>query len=408
VICIVVLFCAAATIAAPAQNVFFTSLASFSGADGLAPYAPLIQATDGNFYGTTTLGGNQQQCNGHGCGTVFKVTPAGTITTLYSFCSQTNCTDGSEPFGGLVQAGDGNFYGITWNGGNTCGLEGCGTIYKITPEGGLTTLYRFCALPHCTDGSNPYAGLVQGTDGNFYGTTEVGGAYGYGTVFKITRAGALSTLYSFAGTDGEQLYAGLAQGTDGNFYGTTYMGGAGAYGECIGVFGDGTCGTVFKLTPTGALTTLYSFCSQWNCADGEQPYGGLVQGTDGNLYGTTQYGGTGDGGGTVFKITPSGTLTTLYSFSGGTDGGEPVAALVQGSDGNFYGTTNGGTVFAITSAGELTTLHNFDGSDGSQPWAGLVQARDDLFYGTTGSGGSDDAGTVFRLGVVHTCAACRP
>ncbi len=412
-ICIAGLFCAAAAIAAPAQNILFTSLASFDGADGLAPEASLIQANDGNFYGTTVLGGNHNSNCEYGCGTIFKITAEGAVTTLYSFCSQANCSDGADPQGWLMQANDGNFYGTTWNGGNACGIQGCGTVFKITPEGTLTTLYRFNPVANRSDGSNPYAGLVQGTDGNFYGTTEVGGVYGYGTIFQITPAGALTTLYGFNGTDGEQLYAGVVQGSDGNFYGTTYMGGA--YGECLGLFGDGTCGTVFKLTPTGALTTLYNFCSQWNCADGSQPWGGLVQGSDGNFYGTTQYGGT--SGGTVFKITPSGTLTTLYSF-GGTDGVEPVAGLVQGGNANLYGTTfyggahGSGTAFEITPAGALTTLYSFcslpDCRDGAHVAAGLVQATNGFFYGTTESGGSNDDGTVFRVGVVRTCATCRP
>lgn len=412
-LCIVAWFCVITVIAAPSQNVFFTSLASFDGVDGLAPEAGLIQASDGNVYGTTALGGNYSSCE-NGCGTVFKISPQGTVTTLYNFCSQANCSDGAVPMAGLVQASDGNFYGTTWNGGASCGLQGCGTVFKITPEGTLTTLYRFQPQANRNEGSNPYAGLVQGTDGNFYGTTEVGGVYGYGTVFKITPAGVLTTLHGFDGTDGEQLYAGVVQGTDGNFYGTTYMGGTGTYAYCNGVFGMGTCGTVFKLTPAGALTTLYNFCGQWNCTDGAQPWGGLVQASDGNLYGTTQYGGTNANVGTVFKITPSGTLTTVYSFCAlpnCSDGADPEAGLVQGSDGNLYGTTfygGAGTAFEITLTGVLTTLHTFDGTDGEHPQASLMQATNGLFYGTTASGGADDDGTVFRLGVVHSCVTCRP
>lgn len=416
---IVCLFCVASVIAAPAQNVFFTTLANFDGTDGTGPQAALVQADDGNFYGTTAIGGNyagncQSQGN-FGCGTVFKITPAGTLSKLYGFCSRANCSDGAFPLAGLVQASDGNFYGTTSGGGaNLCGVYGCGTVYKITSAGALTTLYSFCAQPHCSDGSAPSAGLVQGTDGNFYGTTS-------GTVFKITPAGALTTLYTFCSsgwpcTDGIYPNA-LVQGMDGNFYGTTYMGGA--YEYCSGPPGDGSCGTVFKITPSGALTTLYSFCGSGPpCTDGNFPYTGqaLVQGRDGDFYGTTENGGTNYGTGTVFKITPTGTLTTPYSFcalSNCADGSGPWAGLVQASDGNFYGTTRGGgayygTVFEITSTGTLTTLHSFDFSDGAYPVAALVQATNGVFYGTASNAGADEDGTVFRLGVVHTCATCRP
>jgi uncharacterized repeat protein (TIGR03803 family) len=201
----------------------------------------------------------------------------------------------------------------------------------------LTTLYSFAGSD---DGGYPVAGLVQGSDGNFYGPTSAGGGHNLGTVFKITPSGTLTTLYSFAGSDGEFPFAGLVQGSDGNFYGTTEQGGANDQG------------TVFKITPSGTLTTLYSFAG----SDGAEPFAGLVQGSDGNFYGTTQLGGLGPctgGCGTVFKITPSGALTTLYSFAG-SDGANPDAGLVQGSDGNFYGTThqgganNVGTVFRLS------------------------------------------------------------
>jgi uncharacterized repeat protein (TIGR03803 family) len=209
-----------------------------------------------------------------------------------------------------------------------------------SPAQTFTTLANF----NGTNGVSPAAALVQGTDGNFYGTTSRGGAGNGGTVFKITSGGTLTTLHSFAGaTDGAFPVAALVQGTDGNFYGTTSRGGA------------GNSGTVFKITSGGNLTTLYSFCSQGGnlCTDGISPVAALVQGTDGNFYGTTSSGGAGNGG-TVFKITSGGTLTTLHSFAGATDGVSPVAALVQGTDGNFYGTTsgggagNGGTVFSLS------------------------------------------------------------
>ena len=217
----------------------------------------------------------------------------------------------------------------------------------------MTTLYTF----NGTDGDNPQAGLIQATDGNFYGTTFSGGTsnycgYGCGTVFKITPSGSLTTLHSFSGTDGFNVQAGLVEGTDGNFYGTTVNGGPQNVGE------------VYKITPSGTLAVLYTFCSQTGCTDGEYPKAGLVQATDGNFYGTTSAGGT-HSQGTVFAITPSGSLSTLYSFcpqSGCADGANPVAGVIQASDGNFYGTTygggsnNSGTVFKLTPLVPTTTV----------------------------------------------------
>ncbi|MGA9931351.1 MAG: choice-of-anchor tandem repeat GloVer-containing protein, partial [Terriglobales bacterium] len=368
-----------------------STLLNFDGANGAFPYfTSLIQGTDGNLYGTTESGGTFDQ------GYIFKVTPGGTLSQLYTFCSQANCTDGAEPFAGLVQATNGNFYGTTSEGGAN---GAAGTVFEVTSAGRLTTLYNFCSQSGCADGLEPYAGLIQGTDGNFYGTTLFGGANDLGTVFKITPGGTLTTLYSFCSqngcTDGEVPYAGLVQGTDGNFYGTTVAGGANG------------AGTVFKITPGGTLTTLYSFCSQSGCTDGIQPEAGLVQGTDGNFYGTAAFGGA-NGEGTVFKITPGGTLTTLYSFcsqSGCTDGIQPEAGLVQ-AGGNFYGTTyfagpNGyGTVFEITPAGQLTTLYGFGLTDGGFLEGGLVQANGNL-YGMTVFGGSRLDGTIFSLPVAQ-------
>ena len=378
-----------------------TTLYSFGSMtnDGNYPFAGLIRATDGNFYGTTQEGGANPSCDGgFGCGTVFKITPSGTLTTLYSFCSQTGCPDGEFPYSGLVQATDGNFYGTTYEGGPNDG----GTIFKITPSGTLTTLYSFCSQGRsiCPDGQGPIGGLIQASNGSLYGTTWVGGlsscAYLCGTVFKITTRGALTTLYSFTGfADGGKPYAGLVQGSNGNLYGTTSVGGANGFGgtafeitpsgtlttlhsfdgtdgsaPAAGLVqaangslygttsngGAGTLGTIFKMTPAGTLTTLYSFCLQGGCPDGELPRGALVQATDGNLYGTTYEGGI-DEGGTVFKITPTGTLTTLYVFctlSNCADGQNSRAALIQNADGNLYGTTQiggadgTGTVFSLS------------------------------------------------------------
>jgi uncharacterized repeat protein (TIGR03803 family) len=357
----------------PAPPATFTTLHTFNGADGEFSAAALVQGTDGNFYGTTHQGG------ANGGGTVFKINPGGMLTTIYSFCSQSNCTDGGGPDAALIQATDGKFYGTTAFGANSCQDGGCGTIFKITPSGMLTTLYRFCPISPCTDGSLPSAGMVQATNGKFFGTTYYGGAsgactFGCGTVFKITPSGTLTTLNSFDKTDGANPYAGLVQATDGKFYGTTYQGGTNNSGTVFKMTPSGTLttlhnfdgtdggspyagviqgtngkfygttyyggtnnsGTVFKMTPSGTLTTLHRFDN----TDGANHYAGLVQGTDGNFYGTTHQGGA-NGYGTVFKMTPSGTLTTLHSFDN-TDGAYPYAALVQGNDGKFYGTTGAG------------------------------------------------------------------
>jgi uncharacterized repeat protein (TIGR03803 family) len=277
-------------------------------ADGSGPNG-LVQGTDGNFYGTTFAGG----ASGNGIG--FKVTAGGALTTLYNFCSQggLSCTDGSSPVAPLVQGTDGNFYGTTFGGGANdvaaCalpggGLTGCGTVFRITASGELTTLHSF----DLKDGFGSEAPLVEGTDGNFYGTTFGGGTHylsaceasgdsvGCGTVFKITPAGKLTTLHSFDVSDGHFPDGGVIQATDGNFYGMAASGGA------------HSGGTLFRITSTGKLTTLYNFCSQGggsSCTDGSGPNTGLVQGTSGTIYGTTTGGGSSPcsvGCGTVFSL----------------------------------------------------------------------------------------------------------
>jgi uncharacterized repeat protein (TIGR03803 family) len=399
---IVFSFCLLAAVVSPAQTL--TTLASFNGANGAGALS-LVQGTDGNFYGTTQVGGaNNIHCSTAGCGTVFKITLTGTLTTLYSFCAQggNSCPDGDLPYAGLVQGADGNFYGTTAQGGANCAdNNGCGTVFKITATGTLTTLYSFSGAP---DGAEPFGALVQGADGNFYGTTALAGVNSAGTVFKITPAGTLTTLYSFCAqsgcADGQYPYAGLVQGADGNFYGTTYSGGIG---------NNGPSGTVFKISSTGQLTTLHSFCANGQaggCPDGYYPYSALVQALDGNFYGTASGGGAHDLG-IVFKISPTGTLTTLYSFTGQADGAAPHAGLVPAADGNFYGTTlvggtgNGGTIFGVTSTGVLVALHGFCSQpqcqDGGGPLAGVMQSTSGSFYGTTGGGGADNHGTVYSF-----------
>jgi uncharacterized repeat protein (TIGR03803 family) len=367
--CAALLLCAVMPQEGRAQTV--AALANFTGTNGTSPlFGTLVQGTDGNLYGTTSAGG------AHGQGTVFKVTPAGTLTTLYNFCAKSRCADGSAPYGGLVLGTDGNFYGTTEAGGSNRD----GTVFKITSQGTLTTLHSFTSR----DGANPYATLVQATNGNFYGTTESGGAHILGTVFKITPAGTLTTLHSFNSTDGSSPEAALIQTSDGTFYSTTYNGGTEGYG------------TVFKMTSAGALTTLHVF----NDTDGRSITSGLIQASDGNFYGATTLGGS-IGYGTVFTITPGGTVTILHNFNS-TDGASPNQ-MVLGTDGNLYGTTISGganidgTLFEITPQGAFSTLHNFTGSDGADSFAGLLQATDGKFYGTTRVGGSKNDGTIFRL-----------
>jgi uncharacterized repeat protein (TIGR03803 family) len=356
----------------------------------------LIQGSDGNFYGTSEFGGDTSLCSEWGCGTVFRITPNGVLTNLHVFAGSPS--DGCGPIAGVVQGGDGNFYGTTAGGGDS-NNNGDGTVFQITPSGVEVNLHTF----HYTDGSQPYGGLVEGSDGNFYGTTDYGGASKSGTVFRISPAGNFTNLWSFTGgADGGIPIAGLVRGTDSNFYGMTYWGGA------------HNCGTVFRISPSGFLTNLYSFPTPVSA-----PFvlyqTALIQGSDGGFYATTGYGGNtnlnnGKGYGTVFRISPSGNFTNLCSFPVGNSGFFPITGLMQGSDGNLYGTTGYGpntninngcysTVFAISPSGTLTTLYSFTGgSDGDGPSFPLAQGSDGSFYGESG-GGAQSNGLVFKLSI---------
>ena len=307
-----------------------TVLHSFQGgtSDGAYPLGDLVQASDGNFYGVTANGG------GSGYGTVFKVTPGGTETVLYSF--KGGATDGAYPHGSLIQASDGNFYGMTNQGGSyNAVLGGDGVIFEITPAGNETVLHSFGGPT--TDGAYPVGSLVQGSDGNFYGMTQDGGANNSGTVFKVTSGGSETVLHSFGpAKDGDSPGGSLIQGSDGSFYGLTFQGGVAAQG-----------GVVFKITASGAETVLYAFqgglyATQGATSDGGNPSGDLIQASDGNLYAMTQYGGADDDG-AIVQITTSGAETVLYSFQGTTtDGSSPRGSLIQASDGELYGMTNSG------------------------------------------------------------------
>jgi uncharacterized repeat protein (TIGR03803 family) len=321
--------------------------------DGVKPGAGLVLATDGNFYGTTESGGFRNRC-GNGCGTVFKITPAGTFTPIHSFCYP-SCGEeqGATPYAGLIQAADGVFYGTTLRGGDSSCTEsglGCGTIFKVTRSGDFTNLHTFVG----NDGSNPNGGLIQATNGNFYGATNTGGTYGMGTLFEISSAGVFTSLHIFNGTDGDGPTS-LLQADDGNLYGTTQ------YQTANGL------GTIFRITPDGEFTSLYTFDGD----DGEDPVGPLIQATDGNLYGVTEFGGlnscsTGDCG-TLYRFTLAGTLTTMYDFTS-KRGWNPSGTLLQATNGTFFGTANlGGDPTC-----QCGSIYSF--SIGLGPFVDLVQS----------------------------------
>lgn len=359
-----------------------------SATDGVVPNGPLVVDSSGNVYGTTVDGG----VNGLYDGTVFKISAAGTETTLYSFGA--SATDGQVPIGGLVIDAAGNLYGTTEYGG----VNGDGTVFKIDTAGEETILHSFGI--GFTDGGVPSAGLIMDSAGDLYGMTDLGGANGGGTVFKIDAAGKETILYSFAAnsSDGVHPSGGLIMDGAGNLYGTTRAGGFGY-------------GTVFKLNSSGTETVLYAIGAS---LDGEYPEGGLALDSAGNLYGTTAY--AQESSGTVFEIGADGTATLLYAFgttvNDESDGATPDASLVVDSAGNLYGTTIGGgtnnerlggygTVYRIEKIGSSiteTVLYSFGASatDGTGPNSLIVDSAGNL-YGTTVNGGANGKGTIFAI-----------
>lgn len=347
---------------APAQTL--TTLVAFDGPNGLYPYDTFVQGLDGNLYGTAEEGGGND-----GSGLIFSLTPTGTMKGLNNLCGALNCVAGASPQQ-LTLGTDGNFYGTTAYGGPRCG---CGSIFKINQQGDLTYMYFF------NDGFGVEPGaLTQASDGNFYGTTYGGGnSQGDGTLFRITPNGVFQTLHVFTGPDGIAPLA-LTQGSDGNLYGTTLYGGnSGCYSGC---------GTVFKITLAGTLTTLHLFN---NTDDGYSPGGGIIEATDGFFYGIDNRNSTTED---IFKMTPQGQVTILATVEGA---GEhyAIGSLTQGSDTNLYGTTQyGGSnslgdIFMITLTGAVTELHSFTGPDGASPRTALFQATNGSYYGTTAGGG---------------------
>ena len=363
----------------------FTRLANFDGADGSAPRGALTQGLDGNLYGAAIGGGSTGNCYGaSGCGTVYQATTAGVITVMHQFST----SEGAHPPAAPVLGTDGNLYGVTNRGGSHTN----GTFFQMTPDGTLTYLYNFAGAA----GMQPAGGLALGVDGSFYGTAFAGGAYHMGDIFRVTSTGAYKRLYSFCAQsgcpDGEVPQDGLVLAHDGNFYGVTAAGGANKFG------------TVFKITPAGVFATLHTFCAQTGCTDGATPNVTLVEGRDGNLYGTTEQGGANNSG-AVFRITRAGAYTILHNFCsqpGCADGANPQAGLVLGSDLNFYGTTTAsashsrGTIFKVNTQKQFQVVYSFQATDGQFP-SQLTQLTDGNFYGTMQVGGTGGVGTFFSL-----------
>ena len=353
----------------------FTVLYNFGAANGapLNPGSPgvVAQGRDGNLYSTTANGGTK------GLGTVFKITPAGKLKVLYNF----DGPNGQAPLGGLTLGTDGKFYGTTWYGGT----DGSGTVFKITASGKLTVLYNF--MEFSDSGFQPYAPPIQGMDGNFYGTAGFGGSKGAGTVYRITPSGQFTVLHAFGGSDGSSPVAPLILGNDGAFYGTTQLG------------GSSNNGVVYKITASGTFTIV----SQLDGTTGGNPYAPLLQAQDGNFFGTASGWGV-FGWGTVYKLTPAGVLTDLYNFTGNSDGGGPYGGLIQGTDGNLYGAASGepsnsGTLYSLSETGNFSLLHSFDGTHGSDPTVAPFQHTNGMLFGTTTCGGTGaDGGCVYGPG----------
>jgi uncharacterized repeat protein (TIGR03803 family) len=369
-----------------------TVLYSFPGkVDGILPRSGVALDSAGNLYGTTASGGNKGALGG----TVYKVDAAGKYSLLYGFSGYEN---GSSPYAGVVLDSAGNLYGTTNSGG--ANVNG-GAVYKLDPAGNETVLYSFTI--GAADGSNPIAGVTLDSAGNLYGTTFQSGNEscfeytGCGVVYKWSPSGQETVLYTFTGgADGGNPVGGVILDAAGNLYGTTADGGTPS-----GYSGNGV---VFMLTPAGQETVLYTFTGG---ADGSTPDAGVVFDSEGNLYGTTYQGGT-SGGGVVFKLDPSGNYTVLYNFTGQADGGNPMAGVILDSAGNLYGTTEyggsaagqhgHGVVYEVNPSGQETVLHTFAGPpDGSAPYGGVIFDAAGNLYGTTYHGGKQAAGVVFKL-----------
>lgn len=337
------------------------------------------QGHDGEMYATSFNGGQFNQ------GTVFKISPTGAPTVLFSF----DVLYGDYPICGMTTGTDGNFYAATAYGTPA----GAGSIVQFTSAGAIEKLLY--AFQNGTDGSGPTCAPTQGNDGNYYGVTtgEFKGSQGTSTFYKITPTGTFTLLHTFAAAEGNHC-SGITLGIDGNFYGACQLGGA------------NSLGTLYKISTAGKVTVLHSLTA----SDGQNEQGGfLVQAGDGNFYGLGYSGGT-DNDGVIFQLKPSGAYKVLHNFTGGTDGGLPSADLTLGSDGSLYGTAaSGGTstacslgcgvIFKITTAGAFSVLYNFDGTHGGYPESNLTLNTDGLLYGDTAIGGANGQGVFFSFNV---------
>lgn len=363
------------TWAGPAQAQSYTVLCSFNLDHGVEPLAGVFRDSAGDLYGTTVYGGAL------GSGTVFTLNTAGIETVLHSF---TGDLDAGNPFAALIRDTSGNFYGTAYG-----GVSNAGVVFKMDQSGVLTPLHSFTDFK---SGAGLTARVVRDQAGNLYSTAEAGGnarlcpLAGCGVVFKVDPSGNETVLYRFKGKDGKTPFSGVIRDQMGNLYGTTKSGGTSG------------AGVVFQLRG-GKLTVLYSFKGT---SDGNTPVAGLIRDSAGNFYGTTEYGGK-SGAGVIFKLDPHGNETVLYSFTGGSDGANPVASLIMDTAGNLYGTalnggtSNNGAVFKLDTAGKETVLHSFNGNDGASPGSELIRDSNGNFYGTTGYGGAFGHGVVFKL-----------
>ena len=371
--CLVVPLAPLVTSTARAQTL--TSIYSFTAQpDGATPETVLIRDKDGNLYGTTCCGGTS------GWGTVFKVDTSGNETVLVSFGPDT--AGAVYPSARLIMDKLGNLYGTTLF---FDGEAGHGSVFKVDTSGKFVLLHQFVGAP---DGDNPDAGLVMDEKGNLYGTTEAGGSFNLGTIFKVDSIGRLTLLHSFTGSDGQwPVHSDLILDKNGNLYGTAFAGGSASQG------------TVFKLDTAGHATVLHNFIG----ADGAFPMAGLMMDKKGNLYGTTSQGGISNAG-TVFKLDPAGNETVLHSFTDSPDGAYATGGVVMDKKGNLYGSTylggstGNGTVFEVDKTGNESVLHNFtDMPDGAFAVGGLLIDKKGTLYGTTANGGTYGYGMVFEL-----------